>query len=665
MKIITNINKDWQFYMDGKDVENVNVPHTWNGIDGQNGCAPSPQFPDAAPYFRTTCLYKKSLKIADKQETGKYYLQFNGVNSECVVTVNGTEVGKHEGGYSTFYIDITAVIKEENSIEVSVCNEPNDTVYPQRADFTFYGGIYRDAFLVYVPDNHFDFGDFAGPCVKVASTVEGTVGKFTATAKIVGEGTATVSLYDGKKVVAKGVLGEEISVADVHLWNGKFDPFMYKVVAELKVGGKVADKAEAHIGFRTFECDPNRGFILNGKEYPLRGVCRHQDRPKIGNALTTKEHDEDMEIIMDLGANTIRLAHYQHDQYFYDLCDKNGLVIWAEIPYISHHLPTAHANAKSQMSELISQNYNHPSIVCWGISNEITMCKTDKEDMINFHKEMNDLCHALDSSRLTVVAAFMPALIRNKTLHISDIVSYNLYFGWYAPFWIPVYGSTGKKLDRWHRKYPNTPIGMSEYGAEAMTNLHSQKPKRNDNTEDYQSIYHEEMLRVINARPYIWATHVWNMFDFAADARNQGGEPGMNHKGLVTFDRKIKKDAFYAYKAFWADEKFVHLGGSRFKKRSGKKTSIKVYTNCNSVTLFQNGVEVAKGTGQKIYEFKITMQETNEIEVKTCCGQTDKIDFIKVAKPDPEYIEVKIKGASSHSWQNTDGKSKKSDKEEA
>ena len=351
-----------------------------------------------------------------------------------------------------------------------------------------------------------------------------------------------------------------------------------------------------------------------------------------------------MALIREIGANTIRLAHYQHDQYFYDLCDKYGMVVWAEIPYISKHMPAANENTETQMRELIAQNYNHPSIVVWGVSNEITMFHVHKKDMLENHRRLNDLCHQLDPTRLTTLACFAMCTPMNRSAHITDIVSWNLYLGWYVP---------GLFLnDLWFGffrfLYPNRCIGMSEYGAEAMTNLHSVKPRRGDNTEEYQAVYHEYMLKFFAKRPYLWATHVWNMFDFAADARNQGGEPGMNHKGLVTFDRKTRKDAFYLYKAYWSDEPFVHLCGRRFVNRTGSKLKVKVYSNQPEVSLYQNGKLVETKKGDKVFNFTLPMLDKNELEVRSG-DLKDSITVVHVDKPDPAYIVPK--GGSNKSWE--------------
>ncbi len=639
MKNILNINEGWLFTKPESEPCNVNLPHTWNGRDGQDG---------DDEYLRCVCDYEKTFEKPEMEEGDVCYLRFKGVNSEAEVIVNGTTVCKHEGGYSSFVADITDVLQAENKLVVKVCNIYTEKVYPQTADFTFYGGIYRDVELIVCPKNHFTFGEYCAPSLKVTPSVDGENGKLNVTAfvKAEGEYSVNIALYDGENKVAEGKEGEDIIVNNVHLWNGVADPFMYRVEATLVVDGEVVDTACANAGFRSFDVDPEKGFILNGKPYNLHGVCRHQDRPDIGNAITVAEHDEDMRLIVEIGANTIRLAHYQHDNYFYDLCDKYGMVVWAEIPYISWHMTEANANNISQMNELIRQNYNHPSICFWGVSNEITMKKTDTKHMLAHHVELNDLCHKLDPTRKTTLACFAMCGPFNKVAHITDVVSWNLYLGWYMPglflndLWVKFF----------RLFYPKRCLGYSEYGAEGMPNLHAAKPKRFDNTEEYQCIYHEYMLEFFKRTPYMWATHLWNMFDFAADGRDQGGDPGKNHKGLVTFDRKLRKDSFYLYKSYWSEEPVLHLCGKRFVNRTGAKTDITVYSNVGDVEIWNNGELVATPKAKKggrVYKCKIDLNATNEIVVKA--GEySDKATIVKVDKPDPAYV---VTSGNSASWE--------------
>ena len=633
------INTAWEFVYHDNTVQTVDVPHTWNAIDGQDG---------GNDYWRGTCHYRKTFSAPQfDRESQRVYLEFQGVNASAEVTLNGKAVMTHDGGYSTFRADITEYLQEENRLEVAVDNSVNDRVYPQKADFTFYGGIYRDVKLMIVNCHHFDMDYYGGPGIAVHADVEGkNASVWVRTWHNAENGAVAVTLKDAAgNVVATGE-GTDIrlSIADVHLWDGLDDPYLYNCEAELLVDGQVTDKVQTRFGVRTFRMDPKEGFFLNGRSYPLHGVSRHQDRKGLGNALTKAEHDEDIALIRELGANTIRLAHYQHDQYFYDLCDEYGMIVWAEIPYISEHMPNGRENTISQMKELIVQNYNHASIVTWGLSNEITISTKDNKDMLDNHRVLNDLVHEMDPSRPTSLACYAVCGPFNKVAHLSDVVSWNLYLGWYVPglflnnLWI----------DFFHWKYPNRCLGFSEYGCEGMPNLHSSHPRRGDHTEEYQAIYHEYMLECFAKRPFMWANHVWNMFDFAADARDQGGEPGMNHKGLVTFDRKTKKDSFYLYKAYWNPEPMVHIAGKRYANRPEKMTTVKIYTNCEAVTLFANGQEIATKSGSKVLTFKVKLD--GDVQLKAVAGElVDEAVISYTAKPDPAY-KLSRKKAGGGNW---------------
>lgn len=644
MRQVINFNNDWKFIK--QDVgaaeavitggEHIDLPHTWNNLDGQDG---------GGDYFRGRCWYVKNFAMPDVDKDGRVFLEFKGVNSSAEVYVNGQFVTRHDGGYSTFRADVTDFLKPDNALCVCADNTPTEKVYPQTADFTFFGGIYRDVNLILTAKQHFDLLHYGAKGIKVDATVQDNYGLVTTTA-YADEGEIRIEIFDAEgKAVASGANGEKLTIKDVRLWNGVKDPYLYRAQATLIVNGEVKDKIYTNFGFRYYSCDPKKGFFLNGKSYPLRGVCRHQDRKNMGNAITKKEHDEDMAMIVEIGANTIRLAHYQHDDYFYDLCDKYGLVIWAEIPYISRHMPEANDNTEQQMKELILQQYNHPSIIFWGVSNEITMFNKHKKDMLENHEKLNKLCHELDPARLTTLACFAMCGPFNKSAKITDVVSWNLYLGWYMP---------GKWLNKawfgfYHLTHPNRCVGMSEYGAEAMTNLHTSHPKRGDNTEDYQAVYHEYMAEFFEKRPYIWASHLWNMFDFAADARNQGGDPGMNHKGLVTHDRKIKKDAFYIYQAYWTTQPMVHICGKRYINRTDNLTEVKIYTNQPSVELFVNGKSFGvKKANKHIVKFSVPL--IGEIALKAVAGNvSDESVVRKVDTPDPDYM-LHV-ASNNYSWE--------------
>lgn len=624
MRNIKNINENWVFVKENEK-STVNLPHTWNGIDGQDG---------GNDYYRGKCTYIKEIAKVDMPQGEEIYLQLDGVNSSAFVYFNSKLVCTHHGGYSTFRVKLEN-IKGNNEIKIEADNSPNDFVYPQQADFTFYGGIYRDVTLIGVEKNHFDLDYYGAPGIQITPVVNGDKADVNVKTYITGGGEVRVTVNGETKT------GTEVDfiVDNPHLWNGVADPYLYNAVAELIVDGEVVDRVESRFGIRSFKVDPQKGFILNGKPYPLRGVSRHQDRPGIGNALLPEHHREDVELICEMGANTIRLAHYQHAQYFYDLCDEKGLAVWAEIPYISSHLEKGVENTKTQMTELIAQNYNHPCIVTWGLSNEITMSGASPAVVEN-HKMLNDLVHSMDKTRPTTEAVVTMCSMDNEYVHISDIVSYNHYFGWYGGN-VDMYGPW---FDKFHEKYPNKAIGISEYGCEAL-NWHATDIVQGDYTEEYQAYYHEELIKQIAVRPYLWATHVWNMFDFAADARAEGGENGMNHKGLVTFDRKYKKDSFYAYQAWLSDKPMLHICSKRYVDRVEDKVKIKVYSNQDEVELFANGESVGV---QKKGEFPFfTFEVKNEGETVLTAKAGDLTDESKIRKVDSfnEDYRMKEEGA--------------------
>jgi len=618
------INSAWSFTKQGETVT-VDLPHTWNGKDGQDG---------GNDYYRGTCVYEKDLKKEDFPAGEEIYIQFDGVNSSATVYFNGEKLTVHHGGYSTFRVKLGS-LRDENKIKVEVDNFPNDFVYPQQADFTFYGGIYRSVSLIGVSHNHFSLNRFGSDAIAVTPDIKGNIAYVNVKTFTQGSGEIHVKI-DGKELV-----GDDVSfqIENPHLWDGTNDPFLYTATAQLVVDGVVEDEVSARFGIRSFKIDPDKGFILNGREYPLRGVSRHQDRPEIGNALSYEHHKEDMDLICEMGANTVRLAHYQHAQEFYDLCDERGIVVWAEIPYISNHLENGVENTKTQMTELIYQNYNHPSIVVWGLSNEITMSGSNKAISEN-HRMLNSLAHSLDRTRPTTVAVVTTCSIDDEYVHISDVVSYNHYFGWYGGN-VDMYGPW---FDKFHKKYPNTPIGISEYGCEAL-NWHTSKPEQGDYTEEYQAYYHEEVIKQIIDRPYLWATHVWNMFDFAADARAEGGENGMNHKGLVTFDRKYKKDSFYAYKAWLSSEPVLHICSKRYVDRVEDKTSVTVYSNLDEVELLVNGESVGVQKKGKYPFFRFEVPNVGESVITARAGElTDESHIRKVGKFNEDY-RMKEEGA--------------------
>ena len=644
MRNIVNINSNWFFSKDAgavpetlcTDWEAVNVPHCWNAIDGQDG---------GNDYWRGTAYYAKSIVKADLPAADRYYLEIQGANSSADVYLNSKPLAHHDGGYSTWRVDLTETLADENLLVIAVDNAANDRVYPQMADFTFYGGLYRNVNIIAVSESHFDLDYYGTPGIKVTPVMEETDAKTEVEVFLTNAKEGQIIRYtllnkEGKVLGTRDTADRKVifRIKNAHLWHGRKDPYLYSVKAELIEGEEVLDTVSTRFGCRSYKIDPENGFILNGEEYPLRGVSRHQDRWGLGNALLPEHHEEDIDLICEVGCTTIRLAHYQHDQYFYDLCDEKGLVIWAEIPYISNHMPTGRENTISQMKELIVQNYNHPCIVVWGLSNEISIAGSTP-DLLENHHILNDMCHEMDKTRLTTMAVVSMCSMDDPYVRIPDTVSYNHYFGWYG-------GDTtmnGPWFDEFHKKYPNQPIGCSEYGCEAL-NWHTSDPKQGDYTEEYQAYYHEELIKQLFTRKYMWATHVWNMFDFGADARAEGGENGQNHKGLMTFDRKYKKDAFYAYKAWLNPEPMVHICGKRYVDRVEDVTKVTVYSNHPTVELFANGESLGvKEAADHFFYFDVP--NCGETTLVAKAGELTDESFIRKVDTFNEEYRMKEVGA--------------------
>ena len=612
MRKVISLNKGWKFIRDDaglpgalpEDWEDVDLPHTWNGVDGQGG---------AGEYYRGSCWYARGFRTPRQPlGGGRVYIEVRAAGQQATVYVNGRKAVYHEGGYSAFRADITDLCAEdgENLLAVRCSNEYKDGVYPQTADFTFYGGLYRGVELISVPDTHFDLDYYGGPGLKVTPRAVDGGAVFELESFVREPGPDYTVLYavldaDGREAAYGARPADSAAIGlfvpEARLWSPE-EPYLYTVTATLQRRNEAVDEVRVRAGVRSFACDPKRGFILNGVETPLRGVSRHQDRLYVGNALTREDHREDAEIIKELGANAVRLAHYQHSGDFYDACDELGLVVWAEIPFISvfDPDPAAHQNCLQQMTELIVQNYNHPCVCFWGLANEITIGGMN-DGIPGRLRELNALVKRLDPHEANNRGA--PFNVpRDSELHgIPDVIGYNHYMGWYG-------GKTednGPWLDAFHEARPDLCLGLSEYGCEGIVSYHGPEPKCKDYSEEYQALYHEHMADVIDARPWLWCSFVWNMFDFGAANRDEGGVRGRNNKGLVTIDRKTKKDAFYIYKAHWSREPVAHICGKRYARRAGETTAIKFYTNEPEAWLYVNGRliwHVIAEEGRRVFE---------------------------------------------------------------
>jgi beta-galactosidase len=682
MRKIINLNETWKFIRNDEanaidptyndeNWESVNVPHTWNAIDGANGF----------DFFKGACWYRKQILVPSQEEGNKVFIEFHGSNSITDVYVNGHYLGQHRGGYSSFRFDITEVIEfgKTNVLAVKVDNTVVEDVYPQMADFTFYGGIYRDVNLVISNHLHFDLMDYGSKGVYlIQEKVNDEQARITIKSRIVNDhdeekkvrfwadildASGKVVAYAAKEVELAAaetkVVEVPVEIENPTLWNGLTNPYLYEAKVSLVSFNDTVDELSIPFGVRYFEVDPEKGFFLNGQHLPLHGVSRHQDRKDMGWAITDIEHQEDMEMIKEVGANSIRLAHYQHSQTFYDLCDEEGMVVWAEIPFISVMSKTEleGINAKEQMTELIRQNFNHPSIMFWGIQNEIQI-GGDRPEVRKLVKELNELTKKEDPTRLTTMANVMFVQDKDEYNYTTDIIGYNKYYGWYQ-------GKTedfAPWLDQFHQTNPQVKLGISEYGAEGILQYHTNDPKVKDYSEEYHALYHETVWKIFSARPYLWATYVWNMFDFGANIRDEGGVKGRNNKGLVAYDRKIKKDAFYMYKANWSDEKFVHITSKRFVERADDQITVKVYSNCDEVTLYANGVELgSKTSDDHVFIFENVQLQTGINEIKAVSNQEavtykDRAQFIKVAQVNSSYTapEAETGGLVSNWFQMPD-----------
>ena len=645
MREIISLNENWTLSFPKGDhaTEQVNLPHTWNAVDGNDG---------NGSYLRTTGVYTRTF-TAPKQprEGGRTYVEVLAAALNSTVKVNGQVATTHEGGFSIFRADVTDLCHEgENELTIEVSNEDTPSMYPSSADFTFYGGLYRGVNLISVPDAHFDLDYYGGPGMMVTPVpTEDGGANFTIKSFVTNPADDLTVMYSiedcfGREVASavRGSADTEVTiyVPDAQLWSMD-EPNLYTVVATLQRNNEEVDEIAANVGVRSFKVTPDEGFSINGVPTPLRGVSRHQDRVFEGNALTAEEHYDDAMLIKELGANTIRLAHYQHSQDFYDACDEIGFAVWAEIPFISVFKKGegAHKHVMEEMKELIIQNYNHPSIMFWGISNEILIGGISQE-LVDTHHDLEKLCKELDPTRLTTIAHVSTTPVNGPMHHITDLESYNHYFGWYGG----KMEQNGPWLDKFHAEHPDICIGISEYGTEGIINWHSNDPQCKDYTEEYQALYHEHLAQVFEDRPWVWATHCWNMFDFGCAARNEGGVAGRNNKGLMTIDRKTKKDSYFVYQAYWSKQPMVHIAGRRHAQRAGETTEIKVYSNQDTVVLYVNGKEVGQQTAHRVFKFNVALEEGFNTILAVAGDVKDSITLEKVEKePDcytlPEFNE--------------------------
>ena len=652
MKQILSWNEGWIFAKCGEfrfdpsqpaEGEAVTLPHTW--------------YRDDDPY-QGNALYRKTFSLSLRK--GRHaFLRFDGVDKKCEIYLNGIRVGGHEGGYTRFAVELTDTLRDgENQLAVLVNNEKGETVSPLSGDFTLFGGIYRKTELLITDECFFDPMFFGTEGVLWRTAVQDGQGIVTAEPHIAGETAGEKPrirylLLDPEGRIAaraEGAVSEpvQMTVPSPRLWNGKADPALYTATAELCLGERPLDRVSLRVGFRTFRLDANEGFFLNGKHLKLHGVAKHQDTAEVFSATTEEHWKQDLALIEEIGANTVRLSHYPHAHGVYDLCDEAGLVVWAEIPMLKMTLnDELLENAKRQLTEMILQNLHHPGICFWGVQNEIGIYG-QKPWMAERTKVLNDLAHELDPDRATASANENSTEPDSPLNRVTDVQTHNVYYGWY-------YGEMPDHaafLDEYHRINPDTPLGISEYGVDCNPAFHSTEPKVNDYTEEYQSLYHETVYPYMAERDFVWGSYVWNMFDFVSAIRNAGGVKARNIKGLVTHDRKTKKDAFYYYKAQWSIEPFIQIAEKRFMNRAAESMTVKAYSNLNELTLRTGELTLTRQSETGVFRFEGIPLSPEGTEVTVTGGElADTAVFIRVPEPDQSYVFVDTNaGLNVRNW---------------
>ncbi len=604
-----NFENAYQINYDDSGWQNVSLPNTWNNLDGQDG----------GTYYRGPGWYRKSFSIPAILNSKIIFIRFGAANMIADVYLNGKFIGEHKGGYAAFIFDITKFVNfgTKNTIAVKVDNTgPKNSkefnLAPLDADYTMDGGLFRKVKLIAANNVHISLTDYASPGIFITqkNVSEKHADIFLVT-KLRNDSNKKKkiilksSIYDrsGKIVNSKSKnifidpnsgsdYSQNFTIDSPHLWDGRIDPYLYKVVVSIYDHNRLCDEVTQPLGLRYFRVDPDKGFFLNGKPYKLHGFCLHEDKKNEGRAISNSDRKEEMNYMLDIGATIVRLAHYQHGQEMYRLCDKNGIVVWTEIPLVNHiDTSTSFAkNCEQQLKELIRQNYNHPSILFWGIFNELGNVKGPNP--VSLVKKLNELAKNEDSTRYTTAAANYSDI---PAAFVTDVLGLNKYFGWYN-------GKSqelGTYLDNWHNEHPNRAIGLSEYGAGASIYQHEDNPKqpRTDgpwHPEEYQTDFHEIVWKEIEARPYIWFSTLWNGFDFASDSRREGFQPGINDKGIITQDHATKKDAYYWYKVNWNPAPMIHITDKRFTRRDTSLINVKVYSNADEAALFINGASIGK-----------------------------------------------------------------------
>ena len=664
MRISSPLNQNWSFAKAGEEAILVNIPHTYNAVDGQDG----------SRMYRGDAAYCKTWTMTEAEASRHHYLEVGASALESDVIINGSQAYHTRCGFSMYRVALDDYLKVgENTIEIRVTNRHDNSLYPAMADFSFYGGVYREVRMVSDDAIHFCETDESRDGIILFPEIDdANTGSLKVKASITKEAdfacccqakcVLEIKTPDGQVVMTSEADAEEnvefnLTIADAHRWDGLADPFLYTAVVSVKAAdGTVFDSRSLEFGFRTVDYCPEKGFLLNGRPYQLKGVARHQDFGGLGNAITRKELETDLALIMEIGANSVRSSHYQHMDEWYTMCDRAGLLVWAEVPVISAiaQKKAADQNAFDQLRKLIAQARNHTSIYCWGVQNEVAMM-TKNEYSFDLTRRLAEYSKELDPSRMTAQANEHTTESTCPINDHTDILGYNLYFGWY-------YGEIPDlqyRLDDIRAAHPTSPIILTEHGVDTNPRFHSLTPHKTDYTEEYQLLFLSNAIKTIEERPWMAGSYVWAMFDFGSAGRNEGGTKGKNQKGLVTADRKLKKDAFYLYKATWSKEPFAYIAGRRFINRPQTETDITVLSNLTRLQLIVNGVMVEEKTDitpMTVFEKVALVAGENKVEVvgwdADLKAYSDAILVCSVEEPDPSYVlpVIKTDNGSAVDW---------------
>jgi hypothetical protein len=629
---------------DDRNWDKVTLPHSFNAGDGEQ--------PD---YYRGPVWYRRAFDVRSVRAGRRLFVQFDGAATAADVYLNGKLVGRHEGGHAAFRFDLTdAIIPGRNLLAVRVDNSPTRVIAPLAGDFTIFGGLYRPVSLIETDEFHVDLLDHGGPGIRARATrITDSSAEVAVTARVANDGRRTQRVRVLARILDAG--GQEVARAATTLsapprsvrvasldmripnpsrWDGVRDPYLYSLVTRI---GENGDEVTVPLGIRTFRIDPAHGFILNDRPYPLRGAnLQHSARPGIGNAVSREQIAEDFAILREMGSTGVRLAHFQHPRTAYEEADRLGLGVWTEVGVVGEIevTPAFRDNAAQQLRELIAQTYNHPSVMMWGLGNEVY---ADDPRVTRVLEGLHRVAKEADPGRPTVYAHCCQADDHPKAL-VSDAIGFNRYFGWYkdqGPLTMDSW------TQRFHAAHPHRAFAVSEYGAGASIRHQADPPGAVDppsswHPEQYQTEFHEQNWRTLSAKPYLFATFIWVGFDFVSAGRHEGDRRGINDKGLVTHDRKTRKDAWYWYQANWSDRPMLHITSRRFTARHDPTAEVKAYTNAGPATLLVNGVEVgAQAPIDHILRWLITLREgLNRIEVRGAAGLVDRAEWSYCPAPE-------------------------------